>query len=240
MARPLIVPWRLEAPGVVRARIAAAWLGAGAAAGRIGRIELLPHQRAALDRLRRLLRERGGALLADDVGLGKTYVAAALVREHRRPLVVAPAALRAMWRDALRDVDAAAEVTSYSALSRGRVPTGPFDLVVLDEAHHARTPSTRRYAALAALVRRARVLLLSATPVHNAARDLAALFALFLGAAAWSMDGGALARLIVRRVRADVPHAGIPEAAPPHWLSVGDDEALLRAILALPPPVPPS
>lgn len=240
MARPLIPPPRSAAPGAVRALIAERWLGAREGTSRIGCVELLPHQRAALDRLRRLLRDHGGALLADEVGLGKTYVAAALAREHRRALVVAPAALRAMWRDALRDTGAEAGVTSYTTLSRGRVPAGEFDLLVLDEAHHARTPSTRRYARLAALARRARVLLLSATPVHNAARDLAALFALFLGARAWGMDHAALARLIVRRERADVSSAALPEAGAPRWLPVGDDEALLHEILALPPPLPAS
>ncbi|MFN8877101.1 MAG: DEAD/DEAH box helicase family protein, partial [Gemmatimonadota bacterium] len=65
---------------------------------RIGRVTLLPHQVDAVRRLRRLLRARRVALLADETGLGKTYVACALVRDATRPVVVVPAALRVPWR----------------------------------------------------------------------------------------------------------------------------------------------
>ena len=130
---------------------------------------------------------------------------------------------------------------SYSALSRGNVPVGDFDLLVLDEAHHARTASTLRYAAIASLASRARVLLLTATPVHNRRAELAALFALFLGARAYAMSDAAFATLIVRRERGDVAHAiAIPDAPAPEWITVRDDGSLLGELLALPPPLPPS
>src|SRR5690606_8363703 len=112
-------------------------------------------------------------------GLGKTYVAIAVAAAARAPLIVAPASLRDMWRDALAAATVRAEWTSYERLSRGAMPvTGPHDLVILDEAHHARTPTTRRYARLASLAAGARLLLLSATPIHNSLDDLTALFAL--------------------------------------------------------------
>lgn len=207
----------------------------------VGTVTLRPHQRVAVVRLRTVMQEFGGALLADDAGLGKTYVAAALARDATRPLIVAPASLRSMWVDALRATAVRAELTSYSMLSRGRAPDGHFDLLVLDEAHHARTSSTRRYARLAELARPARVLLLSATPIHNTRRDLCALFALFLGAHAWTMDDAYLARCIVRRERHDVrDSASLPTATPPRRLEIGNDDALLEAIFALPPPIPSS
>src|SRR5690242_21188298 len=62
----------------------------------IGAVTLRPHQRTAVARLRAVMQEFGGALLADDAGLGKTYVAAALARDATRPLIVAPASLRSM------------------------------------------------------------------------------------------------------------------------------------------------
>jgi superfamily II DNA or RNA helicase len=206
----------------------------------LGRVVLHPHQQSAVARLRSVLHEYGGALLADDAGLGKTYVAATLAREAAHALIVAPASLRAMWIDALRAANVQAEIVSYTALSRGRYPPGHFDLLVLDEAHHARTPHTRRYARIAELSRSARVLLLSATPIHNARRDLCALCALFLGERGWHMDDHALARCIVRRERYDVAHsARLPRATAPRWLDVGQNDALLHGILALPPPLPP-
>jgi superfamily II DNA or RNA helicase len=225
----------------VRALIAAHWLPKHDVPSELGSVRLHAHQQSAVDRLRDLLREHRGALLADEAGLGKTYVAAALMREAARPLLVIPAALRTMWRDALAEAGASATTISYSALSRGNVPGGDFDLLVLDEAHHARTASTLRYASIASLASRARVLLLTATPVHNRRAELAALFALFLGARAYAMSDAAVATLIVRRERSDIAHTiAIPDAPAPEWISVRDDGSLLDELLALPPPLPPS
>jgi superfamily II DNA or RNA helicase len=225
-------------PDAVRALIARLWLGAREEISRHGSIVLHPHQRSALERLRRMLREHGGALLADDVGLGKTYVAAALARDYERVMVVAPATLRAMWHAALHTAGTGGSVVSYATLSRGGGPRGRFDLIILDEAHHARTPGTRRYARIAALADGAHLLMLSATPIHNSRADLSALLALFLGTRTLTLGDDALARHVVRRERVDVPSERLPEIAAPVRLAVGDDE-LLRAIVALPPPLPP-
>jgi superfamily II DNA or RNA helicase len=211
---------------------------------RVGDLSLRPHQEDAVRRLRRHIARHGGALLADEVGLGKTYVALALMREARSPVVVAPASLRPMWTQALARAGLAAPLVSFESLSRGRsVATRP-DLLVVDEAHHARTTSTRRYATLAALAAGVRTLLLSATPIHNQRRDLASLLALFLGDAAHSFDERALARHIVRHTRDDVSSsvtdARLPLLEAPHWLSLPEEADILDAILALPPPVPPS
>ncbi|MDP9266358.1 MAG: DEAD/DEAH box helicase, partial [Chloroflexota bacterium] len=225
----------------VRALIAAHCLPANRTHSVLGDVTLHAHQRSAADRLRVLLSEHRGALLADQAGLGKTYVAAVLMREAERPLLVLPASLRHMWREALRAARTSGTLVSYTALSRGALPPGEFDLVVLDEAHHARNAATRRYAALASLCARARVLLLSATPVHNRASDLAALFALFRGSEAWAMSGEAFAQLIVRRERDDVAQAvTLPEALPPEWITVSDDATILDPLLSLPPPLPPA
>jgi superfamily II DNA or RNA helicase len=234
MARALT----LAHPGAVRALMARLWLGERRSEARHGTIVLRPHQRSALDRVRRMLREHGGALLADDVGLGKTFVAAAIAREYERVLVVAPATLRRMWQEALRSVGARGLVVSYATLSRGGAPRGHFDLVLLDEAHHSRTPGTRRYARIAELADGAHLLLLSATPIHTTSGDLAALLALFLGERALALDDDALARHVVRRERGDVPTERLPETGSPVRLAVGDDEELLRAIVALPPALP--
>jgi len=226
---------------LARTLVASHVLPAADSSSELGNVRLHEHQRSAVDRLRELLREHRGALLADEAGLGKTFVAAALMREAERPLLVMPASLRVMWRDALRAVGARAECVSYSALSRGNVPAGDFDLIVLDEAHHARTASARRYAALATLAARSRVLLLTATPVHNRRAELASLFALFLGARAYAMSDADFAAMIVRRERRDVASAvTLPDAPAPEWLSVRDDAPLLLELLALPPPLPPS
>lgn len=228
-------------PARVRALVATLWLRdrESTPITTLGRITLRPHQQSALDRVRHAIAQQGGALLADEVGLGKTYVAVALIRDVRSALVIAPAALRDMWRNALARGGASAQIVSYDALSRGSLPNGAFDLVVLDEAHHARNPATRRYARVAALTAHAPVLLLSATPVHNHADDLAALLALFLGARAWQLGDAQRAACIIRREREDVPDTALPALLTPVWIPVGDNQELLDQITSLPAPLPP-
>jgi Helicase conserved C-terminal domain/SNF2-related domain len=234
------VNWAPAAAGTVRATIARAWLGSRGSET-LGSIVLRPHQRAAAARLRALIAAHGGAMLADPVGLGKTYAALSAARSAKALVVVAPAALRGMWADALHRTGIRGSFISYEALSRGRTPPVDADFVIADEAHHVRNPATRRYRALADLSSRATLLLLSATPVHNRLDDLRALLALFLGQRARHLDAGALAEYVVKREADDIAstdRAGsVPRVAAPEWLEIGDDQRVLRGIMRLPPPV---
>ena len=69
--------------------------------------ELAPHQRDAVTRILALLDRYGGAILADDVGLGKSFVAAAVAAEMQARAcaveVIVPASLVPQWRDTLSD-----------------------------------------------------------------------------------------------------------------------------------------
>src|SRR2546421_1590409 len=147
---------------------------------------LAAHQRPAADRLTAILERYGGALLADAVGLGKSYVALAVALARSEPFtLVVPGVLVPQWRALLARHNTAAPIMTHEWLStRGyrHLPpfTAPYRLVVVDEAHRFRNPQTRRYHALAKLVVGARVLLVTATPVHNRLADLFHLFRLFL------------------------------------------------------------
>ena len=161
---------RLAPAQVVRARIAHTVLGPDQSCVRLGGITLKPHQQSAVARVEAALEEFGGALLSDDVGMGKTFVATAVSRRFSRILIVAPAALASMWREALAATGTSADFISFERLSRARECFGirpDHDVVIVDEAHHVRNPPTRRYRSLAKLVRDARVVLLTATPIHN-------------------------------------------------------------------------
>ena len=251
----------------------------GGALPTAGTITLLPHQVEAVHRLRPLLATRGGALLADDVGLGKTFVALSLRRAVPRRDVVAPAGLLAMWRHAIRRTGAAPgrlDALAARALAAGgaaRVPNvargspsthtahrAPATrdspegarLVIIDEAHHLRNPATRRYAAVADLCRGGAVLLLSATPVHNRASDLAHLLALFLGARAHALEPDERRHFIVRRDADDVliDRSAAPGAASSRGsdarprlvhhtpLQLPDAPGVTRALADIAPPVP--
>ena len=131
-----------------RAAVAGCWLeDADEAQAQLGAISLQPHQQVAVREIRTLLTEVGGALLADEVGLGKTFVALALASEARRPLVVAPMSLRGMWLQAAARAGVRITMWSAEALSRGESAPrveGGWDLIVVDEAHHFRNSATRR------------------------------------------------------------------------------------------------
>jgi superfamily II DNA or RNA helicase len=222
----------------VRSAIARGLLGDEGEDVQIGDVTLRPHQRDAVARLRHAIEEFGGALLADEVGLGKTFVAIALAREASRAMIVAPAVLRSMWERALARAGCKAAFTSHEMLSRRDPPAGDYDFVVVDEAHHARTPTTLRYRRLAALTANARVLLLSATPVHANAADLTALLGLFLGERASVLDDRLVARCVVRRGRGDAELTnGLPCVEPTRHLTIPVDSCV-DALANLPPPVP--
>ena len=225
-------------PAVARSAIAAAVLAAPGSA-RLGAVHLAPHQHAAVQRIAALLGTRGGVLLADDVGMGKTFVALAAARGYSCPVVVAPASLREMWRGAQCRANVPVRVLTYESLSRGTAPPGEADLVILDEAHHARSLTARRRARLAALTAHARVLLITATPLPNRIGELRSLFALFLGERAALLGDDELAALVVRRTADALPASSLPAVRPPQWLEPDtDDSPVLAQLAALPAPIP--
>src|SRR5436190_36381 len=63
---------------------------------------LAPHQIPAADRLTAIIARHGGALLADEVGLGKSYIALAVALARKEPFaLVVPAILLPQWRSLL-------------------------------------------------------------------------------------------------------------------------------------------
>ncbi|HEY2848677.1 MAG TPA: DEAD/DEAH box helicase, partial [Gemmatimonadaceae bacterium] len=230
---------RQTAPAVVLAAIARAVMGDDdESSARVGAITLRPHQRDALRRIRTSIESHRGALLADEPGLGKTYVALALAHEHSTPLVVAPAALRAMWLGAAGRAGVDIQFTSMEALSRGaRTPDNVAEraaLVIVDEAHHVSNPATARYARLARIAAYRPVLLLSATAVRNRRTELATLLALFMGPRAFALDDTARARCIVRR-SGDIELK--PRVDGPHWHCMYALRGIRAALAELPPPL---
>ena len=229
---------RVTSLAAARCAIARAYLGVDD--GRLvarGKVVLRPHQRAAAARVVEVVRNTGGALLAEPVGVGKTYTALAVAGAlGGEVMIVAPAALRSMWRDALDVCEMTATLVTHEALSRGTTPTRQPNLIVIDEAHRFRAPSTRRYALAAELCRRAKVLLVSATPVQNRRDDLAALLALFLGRRAFQLNDDELAAHVVRGLFDSGDE--LPNLIGPIAVTTSPVDDCLDALLHLPPPVP--
>lgn len=240
---PAFSGWCSVSPARARSLIAERILGAPAADFRLGSVTLHPHQVSALQRLRAAIRQFNGALLCDEVGMGKTYVALAMAREFSRCLVVTPAALVSMWRGALAATGIDASLVTLEALSRADIAGSnsrlEYDLVIVDEAHHARNPRTNRYLALESLVRGARVLLLTATPIHNRRDDLVALLSLFLGSRARALTWAELGLCVIRREQHRLGQSlGIPSVLPIIFHDLPDDRGLVERLMTLPPPLP--
>ena len=165
------------------------------------RIHLASFQRDGMWRAKRVLNDRHGVLIADEVGLGKTFVAGELIREaveerRQRVLIVAPATLRdGPWRKFLATYQLGVERCSFEELANDHRlnPEGKgqafqfhpreYAMVVVDEAHNLRNPATLRASALRRLLAGTPpkdLVLLSATPVNNTLWDLYYLLGYFL------------------------------------------------------------
>jgi superfamily II DNA or RNA helicase len=222
----------------LRAHIARILLGNRThAATTLGSITLRSHQASAAARLYAVIEKFGGALLAEPVGLGKTYTALAVAARFGPPLtIVIPSALREMWRDALSRSAMSATLVTHEALSRGATLELTSGFVIVDEAHRVRSPNTHRYAQLAEFCRRAHVLLVSATPLQNRRTDLTAQLALFLGRRAWQLSDDELAQYIVRSNGEAT--TDLPSLSGPHRIELTTHDDCVDQIVALPAPVP--
>jgi superfamily II DNA or RNA helicase len=146
--------------------------------------DLAPHQRAAVERALALIARYGGAILADDVGLGKSYVAASIAAEWKRRgsdvEIVVPASLVSQWRETLRGFSVEARIITHDALATDPLLGDGERFLIVDEAHAFRNRRTQRWSALARRSIASRLLLVTATPICNAADDLLALVSLIV------------------------------------------------------------
>jgi superfamily II DNA or RNA helicase len=152
---------------------------------------LLPHQVPGFRRILAALRRYGGALLADPVGSGKTYIALAVARAlGAQPAVcLVPAPLVGQWRATAARLGVPAYVGSHEQASRGHLPAHDRGLVIIDESHHFRHPRTKRYRFVAPWLIGRPTLLLTATPIVNRLPDLAAQLLLGVRSDALAPDG---------------------------------------------------
>jgi SNF2 family DNA or RNA helicase len=160
------------------------------------RIQLFPHQvNAAL----RVLSKMGGrAILADEVGLGKTIEAGIVMKELlsrglvETVLILTPASLVQQWRGELGEKFEAEFITHEDAEFQGfdkherviasidtakleeyaaQIAARTWDLLVVDEAHYLKSRTTLRYDLVSKIDARY-FLALTATPIQNNLREL--------------------------------------------------------------------
>lgn len=151
------------------------------------RERLLEYQVNAVQTLARRVATRGGSMLGDVVGLGKTLTAIAtalMLREEHgySTLVICPKNLVRMWDEHLQAYDVPGRVVSYSRAHTILPEMRPYQFVIIDESHTLRSDKRRDYAAIQDYIENAgsKVLLLTATPYNIRFRDVANQLSLYI------------------------------------------------------------
>lgn len=158
-------------------------------------IDLTEFQEDAVKRVFTRMRKYGGCMVADSVGLGKTYIAKRMIEEFgsmrkKNYLIVSPASLEDMWEKEMKDLNMSENILSQEAVARdnwerkAEKATGgnleDVELVVVDESHNFRNPKSNRWEHLFTILdekikgddNKPYVLFLTATPINNSIWDL--------------------------------------------------------------------
>ena len=149
--------------------------------------KLLDFQTAAVKIAAHHLNRRGGVMIGDVVGLGKTLMATALARvfedDHGlETLILCPKNLVPMWEDYRERYRMRARVLSISRVTRELPNMRRYRLVVIDESQNLRNREGKRYRALQEYIREndSKCILLSATPYNKTYVDLSSQLRLFV------------------------------------------------------------
>ena len=147
-------------------------------------IELFNFQKKAVGDAINKLDRFGGVIIADVVGMGKTYMGGAILKYlkdngYQTPLVICPSHLQDMWLDTLKKFG----IPGGRVLSKDKISHSPDVLaeyeycnaILIDESHNFRNSGTNGYDAMLAFMEGkpdAKIVMLSATPISNGIIDL--------------------------------------------------------------------
>ena len=149
--------------------------------------ELLDFQTAAVKIAAHHLNKRGGVLIGDVVGLGKTLMATALARileddYNLETLIICPKNLVPMWEDYRDEYRLRARVLSLGRVQNALQDLRRYRIVIIDESHNLRNPESKRYRAIREYINEndSKCILLSATPYNKTYKDLSSQLRLFV------------------------------------------------------------
>ena len=125
--------------------------------------QLADFQKVAVRQGVQLVEKYGGAFIADVVGLGKSFIGAAIIKQFSinhglRPLIICPASLKEMWETYDEKYKLNAKILSIGLLKEGYNYEKFLDpekglyydrnFVLVDESHNFRSPTAQRYSIL--------------------------------------------------------------------------------------------
>ena len=178
-------------------------------------LHLTEFQKHGVIRALRIIEECKGAIVADEVGLGKTYIAGEILEIYKnrrqRALLICPASLRdSTWKKFIHEHKIFIECVSYEELARDQQlnkeeakrvseklqrSIDEYQLVIVDEAHNYRNPDAPMRAGILRQLlsgKKKDALLLTATPVNNSLWDLYNLIHFFMKQDAFLANKGIL------------------------------------------------
>lgn len=148
---------------------------------------LFEYQEAAVKIAAHHLNKRGGVLIGDVVGLGKTLMATALAKifqdDHfTETLIICPKNLVKMWEDYVSDFRLLAKVMSVTSVTRDLPDLRRYRVVLVDESHNLRNREGNRFRAIQEYIQAndSHCILLSATPYNKTYADLSNQLRLFV------------------------------------------------------------
>ena len=149
--------------------------------------KLFDYQVAAVKIAAHHLNKRGGVLIGDVVGLGKTLMASALAKifqdDHfTETLIICPKNLVKMWEDYVSEYRLLAKVLSITRAPRDLPSLRRYRVVLIDESQNLRNREGKRFRAIQEYIQEneSKCILLSATPYNKTYLDLSSQLRLFV------------------------------------------------------------
>ena len=148
---------------------------------------LFDFQKAAVQLAARHVTRRGGVIIGDVVGLGKTLVGTALAKILQEDcffetLIICPKNLTSMWQEYVDNYRLYAKVIPISKVQNLLPDLRRYRVVLIDESHNLRNREGKRYRAISEYVtaNESKCILLSATPYNKTYLDLSSQLSLFV------------------------------------------------------------
>ncbi|WP_373535765.1 helicase-related protein [Microcoleus sp.] len=148
---------------------------------------LFQFQEEAVKLAARHITKRGGVIIGDVVGLGKTLVGTAIAKILQEDclwdtLIICPKNLVKMWEEYADKYRLLAKVLSISRVQQELPELRRYRVVLIDESHNLRNREGKRYRAIQEYIaiNESKCILLSATPYNKTYLDLSAQLRLFV------------------------------------------------------------
>jgi superfamily II DNA or RNA helicase len=140
-----------------------------------GMPKLFRFQKIAVMQAYEILNRYDGVFVCDVVGLGKTFIGAALLRQfNKRAVVICPPRIKNMWEEFGETFKIDIKTISHGVLNKGAFDKDSElwtyrdrDIVLIDESHYFRNSNTKRYYEIHPFLIGKKVILVTATPQNT-------------------------------------------------------------------------